>query len=133
VTSVTMQAIGGTEICAVHLNQSINRKQNTMGLFSMFGGGGKQDAVKEMLAKGAMIIDVRTPDEYRSGHITNSVNIPLNLLPGKVNDLKRKNKPIITCCRSGARSGMAADQLKSAGIDVMNGGGWDSLEAMMAK
>ena len=104
-----------------------------MGLFSMFGGGGRQDAVKEMLAKGAMIIDVRTPDEYRSGHITNSVNIPLNLLPGKVNDLKRKNKPIITCCRSGARSGMAADQLKSAGIDVMNGGGWDSLEAMMAK
>ncbi len=104
-----------------------------MGLFSMFGGVGKQDAVKEMLAKGAMIIDVRTPDEYRSGHITNSVNIPLNLLLGKVNDLKRKNKPIITCCRSGARSGMAADQLKSAGIDVMNGGGWDSLEAMMAK
>ena len=76
-------------------------------------------------------MDVRTPDEYRGGHITESVNIPLNLIPNKVNELKRKNKPIVVCCRSGARSGMAADQLRKAGIEVENGGPWSSVKAMM--
>ncbi len=80
-----------------------------MGLFSIFGSdSSKQGSIKEMLDKGALIIDVRTPEEYASGHIKESVNIPLNRIPDKVNELKRKNKPIITCCRSGARSGMAA-------------------------
>jgi phage shock protein E len=103
-----------------------------MGLFSIFGSdSSKQGSIKEMLDKGALIIDVRTPEEYASGHIKESVNIPLNRIPDKVNELKRKNKPIITCCRSGARSGMAADQLKSSGIEVANGGPWDSLQRLM--
>ena len=46
---------------------------------------------------------MRTPQEYKAGHITESINIPLNKIPNKVNELRRKNKPIITCCRSGAR------------------------------
>ncbi|MCF8278690.1 MAG: rhodanese-like domain-containing protein [Flavobacteriales bacterium] len=103
-----------------------------MGIFSaLFGGTKKNEKVAALLAKGAMIIDVRTPEEYRSGHIKQSVNIPLNLIPNKVNELKRKNKPIITCCRSGARSGMAADQLRKAGIEVENGGPWNSVQGMM--
>ncbi len=104
-----------------------------MGLFSgIFGTGSDSTAkVKELLAKGALIVDVRSPAEYSTGHITQSVNIPLNRIPDKVTELKRKNRPIITCCRSGARSGMAADQLKAAGIEVLNGGPWDSLKAIM--
>lgn len=104
-----------------------------MGIFSnIFGTGSDSTAqIKDMLAQGALIIDVRSPEEYSGGHITQSVNIPLNRIPDKVNDLKRKNKPIITCCRSGARSGMAADQLRAAGIQVVNGGPWNSLEAQM--
>ncbi|MDP6908112.1 MAG: rhodanese-like domain-containing protein [Flavobacteriales bacterium] len=102
-----------------------------MGLFSIFGSNKASEKVTELLAQKALIIDVRTPDEYRSGHITESVNIPLNAIPGKVNELKRKNKAIITCCRSGARSGMAADQLRKAGIEAENGGPWNSLQGMM--
>ncbi|MCB9185509.1 MAG: rhodanese-like domain-containing protein [Flavobacteriales bacterium] len=103
-----------------------------MGIFStLFGGSKTNDKVAEYLQKGALIVDVRTPQEYRAGHIKQSVNIPLNTIPNKVNELKRKNKPIITCCRSGARSGMAADQLRSAGIEVVNGGPWNSVQAMM--
>jgi rhodanese-related sulfurtransferase len=103
-----------------------------MGIFSaLFGGTKSSEKVGELLERGALIVDVRTPQEYKSGHITESINIPLNTIPNKVNELKRKNKPIITCCRSGARSGMAADQLRKAGIEVENGGPWNSVQAMM--
>ncbi|OQP59036.1 hypothetical protein A4R26_21855 [Niastella populi] len=42
-------------------------------------------------------------------------------------DLKKKGKPIITCCRSGNRSGIAKGILSSAGIECYNGGAWNSL------
>jgi rhodanese-related sulfurtransferase len=102
-----------------------------MSIFSIFGGTKKSEKVAVLLEKGALIIDVRTPAEYAGGHITESVNIPLDLIPGKVNELKRKNKAMITCCRSGARSGMAAGQLRNAGIEVENGGPWNSVKKMM--
>ena len=103
-----------------------------MGLLSaIFGGNKTSEKVSEMLQQGALIVDVRTPQEYKAGHIKQSINIPLNKIPNKVSELKRKNKPIITCCRSGARSGMAADQLRKAGIEVENGGPWNSVQAMM--
>lgn len=103
-----------------------------MGIFSfLFENSKTKEKVKLLLDKGALIIDVRTPDEYRGGHIKESVNIPLNLIPKKANELKRKNKPIVVCCRSGARSGMAANQLRQAGIEVENGGPWNSVQAMM--
>jgi rhodanese-related sulfurtransferase len=102
-----------------------------MSIFSIFGGNKTNEKVTDLLQKGALIVDVRTPEEYRSGHITGSVNIPLNLIPNKMNELKRKNKPIITVCRSGARSGMAADQLRKSGIEVENGGPWNTVQGMM--
>jgi phage shock protein E len=83
---------------------------------------------KTLVQSGAIIIDVRTPDEYKGGHIKTSVNIPLDKISGSIADLKKKNKPIITCCRSGARSGIAKSTLSSAGLEVYNGGAWDSLK-----
>jgi phage shock protein E len=41
--------------------------------------------------------------------------------------LKKAGKPIIACCRSGARSGRATGILKNAGIDAYNGGSWNSV------
>ncbi len=99
-----------------------------MGLLSMLGLGGKSESVKEYMDKGAVIIDVRTVGEFREGHIKNSKNIPLDNIFSKVNEIKRLEKPVIVCCRSGMRSAQAASILKNKGIDVMNGGGWSSLE-----
>ncbi len=82
---------------------------------------------KSLLQNGALIVDVRTSDEYRSGHIKGSVNIPLDQIQRLAMDLKKKNVPVITCCRSGSRSGMAKNILQSAGIECYNGGAWDSL------
>lgn len=99
-----------------------------MGLLSMLGFGGKSESVKEYIDKGAVIIDVRTVGEFREGHIKNSKNIPLDNIFSKINEIKRLEKPVIVCCRSGMRSAQAASILKNNGIDVMNGGGWQSLE-----
>ena len=102
-----------------------------MGLLSMLGLGGKTESVKDFMDKGAVIIDVRTVGEYREGHIKGSKNIPLDMIFSKVNEIKRMEKPVIVCCRSGMRSGQAASILKNSGIEVMNGGGWQSLESKL--
>jgi rhodanese-related sulfurtransferase len=83
---------------------------------------------KSLIEKGAIIVDVRSPGEYKSGHIKGSINIPLETVKQKVGELKKKNKPVITVCRSGNRSGIAKTILASNGIEVYNGGAWDSLQ-----
>lgn len=83
--------------------------------------------MKELIANGAMIIDVRTAGEYAGGHINGSINIPLNILSAKLGSLD-KNKPLILCCASGMRSGSACSILKKNGFtQVYNAGSWNSL------
>lgn len=82
---------------------------------------------KKLMAEGAIIVDVRTPSEFKSGHIPGSLNIPVDSIKSKTGDLKSKNKVVITCCRSGTRSGMAKNILTSAGVETVNGGPWNSL------
>ena len=85
-----------------------------------------------MLANGGIIIDVRSSGEFFGGHIENSLNIPLGDLPDKLDYLKDKNQPIITCCASGMRSAGAAKLLSAKGYNnVVNGGGWSSLESKL--
>ncbi|MGA0558410.1 rhodanese-like domain-containing protein [Larkinella sp. VNQ87] len=98
-----------------------------MSIFSSLFGGKTTD-FKSLVAQGALIIDVRSPQEFAGGHIPNSINMPLDRLPAKVNELKSKGLPIITCCRSGARSGLAKGILQSAGMEVHNGGSWNGLQ-----
>jgi len=82
---------------------------------------------KELVKNGALIIDVRTAHEYKSGHIKNAVNIPLQSLSNKLNSLY-KNKAIITVCASGIRSSNAKRILKSNGFQAYNGGAWQQLQ-----
>lgn len=96
-------------------------------LKKIFGIGPKVNYA-ELISSGAIIVDVRSTGEYASGHIKGSINIPLDTLQGNLNKLKDKNKPVITCCASGMRSGMAKTVLKNKGYEnVHNGGGWLSL------
>jgi len=83
---------------------------------------------KELVTNGAIIIDVRSMAEFKSGHIAGSKNFPVDNIRSKINELKKMGKPVITVCRSGARSGMAKSILRSAGIEVYNGGAWTSLK-----
>tara|TARA_B110000003_G_C16386999_1_gene432794 strand:- start:132 stop:482 length:351 start_codon:yes stop_codon:yes gene_type:complete len=84
---------------------------------------------KSMLDNGGIIIDVRSEAEFYSGHIENSLNIPLGNFSSKIDQFKDKDQPIITCCASGMRSAGAARILSAKGYtNVVNGGGWSSLQ-----
>jgi phage shock protein E len=93
---------------------------------------GKKVNLQEVISGGAVILDVRTKGEYQSGHLRNSINIPLDKLPQNLKKLN-KNKSIITCCASGSRSASARRMLKSNGFEqVYNGGSWYSLRKYMS-
>lgn len=77
----------------------------------------------------ATIIDVRTPAEFAGGHVAGSVNIPLNEIPARMEELKRK-KNIVLCCASGNRSGQAAAFLKQNGIGCENAGSWLDVNSL---
>ncbi|MBK7148682.1 MAG: rhodanese-like domain-containing protein [Bacteroidetes bacterium] len=70
------------------------------------------------------IIDVRTPGEFMGGHVAGSINIPLQEIPDRVEEIKTLTQPIVLCCASGNRSGQATHFLKQHGIDCSNGGSW---------
>lgn len=70
------------------------------------------------------IIDVRTHAEFLGGHVANSINIPLQEIQQRLDEIKKLPQPIILCCASGNRSGQATAFLKSIGIDCENGGSW---------
>lgn len=78
----------------------------------------------ELLKTGqATIVDVRTPGEFMSGHVAGSINIPLQNVPSKLEELKNM-KNIVLCCASGNRSGQATAWLQANGVECTNGGSW---------
>lgn len=70
-------------------------------------------------AGGALVLDVRQPEEWTHGHIDGAVLIPLPELADRLADVPT-DRPIIVVCRSGNRSGIATIALRSAGIDAVN-------------
>lgn len=80
------------------------------------------------------IVDVRTESEYQDGHVINSRNIPVDQVPNLIEEFKNMSKPIVLCCASGARSGMATEYLSSAGVtEIYNGGSWKNVELQQLK
>lgn len=74
--------------------------------------------------KQGTIVDVRTPDEFRRGNVAGSVNIPLQELDNRLAEVKSLKTPLVLCCASGNRSGMAMHVLTHKGIECYNGGSW---------
>ena len=83
------------------------------------------DGVAEFRATpNALLVDVRTPEEYAEGHIPGSVNIPLAALPARMDELGELDRPLFVHCLSGGRSGQAVMFLKREGFtNVKNIGG----------
>jgi rhodanese-related sulfurtransferase len=84
------------------------------------------------LKNGALVIDVRSPGEFNSGHLPTAINIPLDeietALPRRVKD---KNQVLLLHCASGMRSGMAKNKLKTLGYaNVFNLGSLARAQAI---
>lgn len=79
---------------------------------------------KMIKEKTATIIDVRTPAEFMGGKVPGSINIPLQEIPMRAEELKALKTPLVLCCASGNRSGQAHRFLTQQGIECFNGGSW---------
>ena len=100
-------------------------------MFNLLGGKTKTDSIEEYLQKGAVVVDVRTVAEFMEGHVSGSKNIPLDEIVSNIEEIKQLGKPIIAVCRSGARSGTATNNLKNQGVDIINGGPWQTVAGLM--
>ena len=89
--------------------------------------------VEALIERGAVILDVRTAAEFKSGHPKGAINIPLQNIKGSLLKIRNYNKPVIACCASGRRSGMAARILKAQGIEAYNGGSWNNVSLAQKK
>ena len=95
-------------------------------------GNTTQINFSDLLKEGAIILDVRTAAEFKQGHISGAINVPLNELENYILKLK-KDQTIITCCASGMRSAAAVKFLKANNFSqVHNGGGWNNLAKKLA-
>jgi rhodanese-related sulfurtransferase len=74
--------------------------------------------------KSGTVVDVRTPAEFMGGNVNHSINVPLQEIQQRLNELKQLKTPLTLCCASGGRSAMATQFLSSQGIECINGGSW---------
>ena len=74
----------------------------------------------EMVERGALLLDVRTREEFASGHLAGAVNVPVGELPARAAELAPAASGIVVYCRSGARSAAAADLLRRLGHEVLD-------------
>lgn len=74
------------------------------------------------------IIDVRSPREFQSGHVKDSINIPLQEIKDRLPEIQSLPLPLILCCASGMRSAQAVSFLESQGVECTNGGSWMEVE-----
>lgn len=74
--------------------------------------------------KQGTIVDVRTAEEFRGGNAKGSINIPLQEIEKRMDELKALKQPLVLCCASGGRSGNATQYLSQQGMECYNGGSW---------
>jgi rhodanese-related sulfurtransferase len=90
-------------------------------------------AARQAIAAGAIVLDVRTPEEYSGGHLDNAVNIPVDEFADQLPRVAQlaandKTKPVVVYCAAGRRAARAKQVLDGAGYThVVNGGGYNDL------
>ena len=106
-----------------------------MGFFDFFKQPDVNQGVKEYQSTaGAVLLDVRTPEEYRSGHIPESRNLPLQTIDRAGAVAENRDTALYVYCQSGARSRQAAGMLKQMGYtNVNNIGGIAAYEGKVER
>ena len=103
VCSSGSQSAGASQPAVAAAQTKVNTKISPADYQAKFGAGADH-----------LLVDVRTPEEFNSGHIAGAVNIPVDQLAQRLNEVP-KDKPVVVYCRSGNRSGQAAQFLDSSG------------------
>jgi len=96
------------------------------GLMGCSGGDASEGASESrsarahrMVEDGATLLDVRTPAEFEGGHVEGAMNVPLQSLTSRMNEVP-DDQPVVVYCLSGGRSASAARALESRGYEVLD-------------
>ncbi len=84
-------------------------------LLALSGDVGARDA-KRLVENGAVLLDVRTPEEYAAKHIEGARNIPVQELATRLDEVGPRDRPVVVYCRSGHRAAKATEMLRGAGF-----------------
>lgn len=96
-------------------------------------GLNKEDQLKTYIGEGALLVDVRSPEEFKGGSVAGAINIPLDKLGNQLHKLPIESK-IVVFCRSGMRSSQAKRLLEHKGyMQVLNGGTWSKVTRVKGK
>lgn len=79
------------------------------------------------------IVDVRTPAEFKDGNVKGSINIPIQEIPNRIEELKNLKTPLVLCCASGSRSKRAHHYLNQMGIESYDGGSWLNINNYLSQ
>jgi phage shock protein E len=96
----------------------------------LIGGGAIASGrrIQELIDAGALVVDVRTPEEFAEGHAAGALNIPLDEIVQRSDELGEPSRQIVLYCGTGNRSGQAIARLRRKGFRAMtNGGGLDNM------
>lgn len=77
-------------------------------------------AARALVADGAKLIDVRTPEEFAAGHVEGAANIPVDQLGTRLKEVGPSTTPVVVYCRSGVRSARATRTLRGAGFEAVH-------------
>ncbi len=91
----------------------------------------RRDLIQSYLKNEAIVLDVRSQQEWNLGHMENFKHIEFRDIKGKLDYLKALDKPIVAVCISGMRSGQVVEHLVREGIDAINGGSWQNVAELM--
>jgi rhodanese-related sulfurtransferase len=91
------------------------------------------ETARTLIAEGAVVLDVRTPEEFTADHLKQATNIPIEEFAQRIAEVDQltggdKTRPLVVYCASGKRSSKAKQQLEAAGyVRVVNGGSIDEV------
>ena len=88
--------------------------------------------IQDLIKSGVTIVDVRSREEFEQGHVTSSVNIPLNEVVARIDEFKSIEQPFLVCCLSGGRSEQATEYLQSMDIKCLDAGGWQQVKSLLS-
>jgi len=120
------------------LNQ-ISRLIAAVAAFAASGLGARAELseakAREYVKRGALVVDVRTVEEYKTIHLTNTVNVPLSAVKERIPLLvTNKSSVVLLHCRSGGRSSAAEKELRALGFtNVFNLGSLERARKILSE
>ncbi len=75
------------------------------------------ERARQLVGEGALLLDVRTPEEFRQGHLDGAVNIPVQELARRLAELEPKARPLVVYCAAGMRAQSAVELLVRQGFE----------------